>query len=162
MQTLLLDQATWDLTGDVYGNIAVASEPYALAQDAASQCQLFKGELWYNTTMGVPYWQLILGAAPPLSLIKAELVAAAELVPGVIAAQCFISSVVNRQVQGQVQILDSSGSVIAASFFRGDGGSQSLTGDQVVVPPQNPPDGQSLQLNSGGPVLLNSGGELVL
>ena len=162
MQTLLLDQTTWDLVTDVYGNIAVAAEPYALAQDAASQCQLFKGELWYDTRQGVPYWQSILGALPPLSLIKAEMTAAAKLVPGVVAAQCFISSVANRVVSGQVQILDSSGSVIAASFFRGDGGSQSLTGGQVVVSPRNPPEGQSLQLNSGGPILLNSGGELFL
>ena len=117
MQTLLLDPAEWDLTVDANSNIAVASNPYSLAQDAASQCRLFKGELWYDTTQGIPYWQEILGKLPPVSLIKAELVAAAELVPGVVAAQCFISSIANRQVTGQVQVLDSSGSVVAASFF---------------------------------------------
>ena len=117
MQTLLLDPTTWDLTVDARGNIAVASDPYSLAQDAASQCRLFEGELWYDTTQGVPYWKEILGKLPPVSLIKSELVTAAKLVPGVIAAQCFISSIANRQVTGQVQVLDNSGSVLAASFF---------------------------------------------
>jgi hypothetical protein len=32
MRTLLLDTVAWDLVLDVNGNIAVADEPYALAQ----------------------------------------------------------------------------------------------------------------------------------
>lgn len=36
MKTLLLDQKSWDLTLDAAGNIAVAAEPYAIAQDVAS------------------------------------------------------------------------------------------------------------------------------
>lgn len=117
MNTLLLDQSSWDLTVDIDGNIAVASNPYSLAQDAASSIKLFAGELWYDTTIGVPYWAQILGKLPPLSVMKTAFVEAAELVPGVIAAQCFISSTANRQVRGQVQILDNSGSVVAATSF---------------------------------------------
>ena len=35
MKSLLLDPRSWDLTVDVSNNIAVASDPYSLAQDAA-------------------------------------------------------------------------------------------------------------------------------
>ena len=45
MKTLLLTTDAWDLTVDVSGNIAVADEPLALAQDAASAIRLFAGEL---------------------------------------------------------------------------------------------------------------------
>lgn len=117
MRTLLLDPTAWDLVLDASNNIAVASNPYSLAQDAASEIRVFQGEEYYNTAAGLPYWQEILGHLPPLSLMKAQFVQAAELTPEVIAAQAFISSFTNREVKGQVQILDDSGKVIAASFF---------------------------------------------
>ena len=52
-QTLLLDPLKWDLVVDAAGNIAVASPPYALAQDAASSIKLFSGECYYDTSIGV-------------------------------------------------------------------------------------------------------------
>lgn len=117
MKTLLLDIAAWDLVLDVYGNIAVATEPYQLAQDAASAIKLFQGELWYDTTPGVPYWTAILGQSPPpLSLMKAEFIAAAKTVPGVVEAQVFFSAVVDRRVSGQVQVTDQAGQITAAEF----------------------------------------------
>lgn len=114
--TLLLDTATWDLTVDAAGNIAVASEPYSLAQDAASAIRLFAGELFYDTTQGIPYFSQILGQAPPLSLVKAYFVNAAMTVPGVVSAKCFITSWSDRVLSGQVQITDSAGNISAAGF----------------------------------------------
>lgn len=117
MKTLLLDTLAWDLLKDVQGNIALASEPYSLAQDAASAIRLFQGECYYNTSIGVPYWASILGASPPpIALMKAQFIAAAKTVPGVVAAQCFITSVSNRRVSGQVQITDKAGVITAAAF----------------------------------------------
>ena len=116
MQTLLLDTVAWDLVSDLSGNIAVASDPYSLAQDAASAIRLFQGELYYNTRPGVPYWSTILGKAPPVPLMKAKFVAAALTVPGVVSAKCFIRSITNRGVRGQVQVTDASGTVSAAGF----------------------------------------------
>lgn len=117
MKTLLLDTLAWDLLKDVQGNIALASEPYSLAQDAASAIRLFQGECYYNTSTGVPYWASILGASPPpIALMKAQFIAAAKTVPGVVAAQCFITSVSNRRVSGQVQISDKAGVITAAAF----------------------------------------------
>lgn len=114
--TLLLDRSTWDLVVDASGNIAVASQPYSLAQDAASACKTFLGEVYYSTDIGVPYWQQILGKNPPISLIKAKMVAAALTVPGVVSAKCFISSIQGRTVSGQIQVRDSSGVTTAAAF----------------------------------------------
>lgn len=116
MQTLLLDTVAWDLVLDVAGNIAVASDPYALAQDAASAIRLFQGELWYDTAAGVPYWDEVLGGSPPLELVKAKFVDAAMTVDGVVAAVCFISSVQGRRVSGQVQVTDRDGVISAAGF----------------------------------------------
>ena len=115
--TLLLDTQTWDLVVDNYGNIAVADEPYALAQDAASACRLFRGELWYDTSQGVPYWQAILGQMPPLAYIKAQLAAAASSVPNVRSAQVFIANITqDRLVSGQVQITGPTGQIVGVNF----------------------------------------------
>lgn len=114
--TLLLDTALWDLVLDAYGNIAMATDPYAQAQDAASAIKLFQGELYYDTLQGVPYWAQILGAAPPLSLLKAKFEVAAKTVPGVVAARCFISSISGREVKGQVQVTNSAGLSATAAF----------------------------------------------
>ncbi len=106
--TLLLDRSAWDLALDVNGNIAVATEPYAIIQDVASACRTFLSECYYDTTRGIPYSTQILGKRPPLSLLKAKLVGAAMTVPGVLSAQAFITSV-GRTISGQVQIRTASG-----------------------------------------------------
>lgn len=118
MKTLLLDSEQWDLVADAFGDIAVASNPYALAQDAASAIKLFLGEQYYDTTKGVPYWQDILGLYPPLSLVKAKFVEAALTVPEVVAAQCFIQSFIRRELRGQVQVTDKEGIISQAAFGR--------------------------------------------
>jgi hypothetical protein len=115
-KTLLLDISAWDLVIDINGNIAVASEPYSLAQDAASAIRLFQGELWYDTTQGVPYFSEILGHAPNISLMKQLFSEAALAVPGVATAKVFINSVTGRRVTGQVQITSTSGQTSAAGF----------------------------------------------
>jgi hypothetical protein len=102
MKTLLLDNTLWDLCLDAAGNIAVAQEPYALAQDVASAIKLFLGELWYNSAPGVPYFQQILGKAPPIQLFKEQMVRAALTVPGVVSANCVIESFQDRTVKGAV------------------------------------------------------------
>ena len=115
-QTLLLDSLAWDLTLDTSGNIAVASEPYALAQDAASAIRLFAGELYYDTTQGVPYFSQILGKTPALTLVKHYLNTAALSVPGVASAQTFLLSWNDRTFKGQVQIKTTSGAAAVAGI----------------------------------------------
>lgn len=116
MQTLLLDRTTWDLVIDAGGNIAVASDPYSQAQDAASAIKLFEGEQIYDNASGVPYWTQILGLANPLTLVCSKFEAAARTVPGVTAAKCYISSFNLRFLRGQVQLTNESGETTVASF----------------------------------------------
>ena len=116
MNTLLLDPVSWDLLVDASGNIAVATDPYSQAQDAASAIKLFSGELYYDTTQGVPYWNEILGQAPPLGYMKSKWEFAALTVPDVATAKCYISSFVDRKIGGQVQITNMAGQTAAAGF----------------------------------------------
>jgi len=115
--TLLLDNAAWDLVLDSAGNIALATEPYSLSQDAASAIKTFLGEVYFDVTIGVPWLTQILGHTPSLELLKAQLAAAALTVPDVGSAQVFISSFNDRVITGQVQTTQAStGQTSAANF----------------------------------------------
>jgi len=114
--TLLLDRTAWDLVLDNGGNIAMASDTYSIAQDVASACRLFLGELWYNTNEGIPYFQKVLGKMPPVSLLTAQLEKAALTVPHVTAAQCVITSVSNRTVSGTVAFKTDTGATGSATL----------------------------------------------
>lgn len=103
MDTLLLDRSTWDLCLTANGDIAVASDPYSLEQDVASECRLFEGECYYDTTRGIPYPTSILGRPVPVQLYKEALVAAAKLVPGVADVTVYLSEFTSRSIGGQVQ-----------------------------------------------------------
>lgn len=109
MKTLLLDLTGWDLLTNAGGDIAVASDPYAIAQDVASAVRTFLGEVWYDTSLGVPYFQQILGKTPPLTLFQELIVQAAESVPGVVSAECTITAFEDRRVTGQVTFTTDNG-----------------------------------------------------
>lgn len=110
--TLLLDTVAWDLCLDARGNWALAAPPYATVQSVASACQLFLGELYFDTSKGVPFYQDVFGAAYPLALLKSDLVAAAESVPGVLSATVFLDVANNREVTGQVQVETAAGTFL--------------------------------------------------
>ena len=84
MNTLLLDVSAWDLTIDGKGNIAMAVSPYAIAQDVASALRTFAGELWYDTTQGVPYFTDALGQSYNQGLLQDDFNTAALSVPEVV------------------------------------------------------------------------------
>jgi hypothetical protein len=109
MDTLLLATDTWDLVLDANGNIARASNPYAIAQDVASAVRLFAKELWYDTRQGIPYFENILGQRPPLQYVKAQVEKAALTVPEVVTAQCLLAGFKGRTLSGQIQIIDKTG-----------------------------------------------------
>ena len=119
MDTLLLDTIAWDLVLDINNDIAVASDPYSQAQDAASAIRLFLGEAWYDTTQGVPFWGQILGQLPPLALIKSYLInAALSVLPSGTGAAVYITGLdsASRTLTGQVQITTSDGQTSIATF----------------------------------------------
>lgn len=114
--TILLNPSTWDLVLDSNGNIAAAQAPYSLAQDAASAIRTFSGEVFYDTTLGIPYFSEILGQTPPLSLIKHYLNTAALTVPDVASAKTYLISFNKRTFKGQVQVTSSTGTTSAVGF----------------------------------------------
>lgn len=116
MNTLLLDRTAWDLVLDASGNIALASDPYAVGQDVASAIKLFKGELFYDTTKGVPYWSEVLGLRPPLSLVRSRLRSAALTVPQVVEALPTLTRFTDRELSGYVAVTLSNGSTATINF----------------------------------------------
>lgn len=118
--TLLLDQKAWDLVLDANGSIAVATDPYATAQSVANACRTFLGELWFDTSQGVPYFGQILGARPSLGFLKAKLVATALTVPEVATATCIITGFVNRQITGQITLTTTSGAALYVTMSPGE------------------------------------------
>lgn len=115
MKSLYLSTGAWDLTVDSAGNIAACTEPYRLAQDAATAIRTFVGDLYYDQAAGLPYFTDVLGQLPPIELVKSLMVDAALAVPGVVAAQVFLTSA-DRTLSGQVQVTDRSGVLTAANF----------------------------------------------
>lgn len=116
MKTLLLDTRVWDLVLDASGNIAVADAPYSVAQDVASAVRTMAGELWYDTSQGVPYLTDILGQSPNLAFIKSKVESAALSVPNVVQARCLFASFKNRVLRGQIQVIDKDGVANNVSF----------------------------------------------
>jgi hypothetical protein len=114
--TLALDPDTWDLMVNDQGDIAVASDPDSLAQDAASAVKTFQGEVYFDVSLGIPYLSQILGKSPSLPLVKQRMVEAALTVAGVAAAQCYLTAFTDREIAGQVQVVGQNGEVAAADF----------------------------------------------
>jgi hypothetical protein len=109
LNTLLLDLTNWDLVLDSLGNIALAAQPYSLAQDVASAVKVFKGEVWYDTTIGIPYFEQILGNTPPLPLFKEFMINQSLTVPDVVSASVVIKSINERALEGQIHFVDVNG-----------------------------------------------------
>lgn len=106
MSSLLLDQTAWDLVLDANGNIARADAPYAIAQDVACAVRTFLGEIYYDTTRGIPYWTKVLGKLPPASLLIEMINNEALTVSGVVTVQTFITSFSGRAITGNIQFVD--------------------------------------------------------
>ena len=106
MKTLFLNPDTWDLAIDDEGNIAIAKDPYSKAQDVASAIRLFKGELYYDISKGIPYFDETLGKKQSLSLYKYRVEQAALTVPGVVKAKSELKAGDKRTVIGAVLFTD--------------------------------------------------------
>ena len=107
--TILLNPVTWDMLVDAQGNIAMASEPYSLAQDVASAIKTFLGEAYYNTNLGVPYFQNILGYTESASYLATQFEAAALSVPDIVSAQLTSLALTDRSLTGTLKFTDAAG-----------------------------------------------------
>ena len=109
MTVSLLLSDKWDLGVDDVGNIALAGEQLSVAQDVATACRLFSGELHYDTAAGIPYFEDILGHSPSQSLLRAKYVAAARRVPAVLKAVANVYYGHDRVLRGHVKVTDQNG-----------------------------------------------------
>lgn len=112
---MLLDATAWDLVIDAAGNIALAADPYSVAQDAASAIRTWQGEVYYDTSLGMPYLQSILGRFPSAQFIKVNCQREAGRVPGVVSSRTYLTLGADRQLGGQVQVFTADGQTAAVS-----------------------------------------------
>ena len=114
MNSLQLD-ANMDLL-ITNGSLTVATGDYAVAQNVATALMAFQGEVWYDTSFGMPYLQNIFGGrAPSLAFIKGKIISVAESITDVGSAVVFLLGPgSNRTLGGQVQLTNSAGETIGA------------------------------------------------
>lgn len=80
-QSLPLNLQTWDIELDAYGNMSLEAEPASIAQDVACAIRTFQGECRYDQTLGMPYFQSILGKLPAGSFVVAAIQQQAFTIP---------------------------------------------------------------------------------
>ena len=94
------------------GQIATVSGSDETAQAVSCAVRTFLGEVWYDTSQGVPHREQILGLSPPASLV-AELIARQALtVPGVVDARCVITQSAGRQLSGAIYFTTKDGETV--------------------------------------------------
>lgn len=106
-KSLLLDSDKWDISLDDSGNIGITANPYAVAQDVACACSTFLGECWYDTTLGIPYYERILGRWPGTQLINTKMQSEALKLSYVQSAFCTVTvNKESRSASGVMTITD--------------------------------------------------------
>lgn len=106
--TLFLNPETWDLELGSDGNIAVATDTYQQAQDICSAGRTFLGEAYYNKSLGIPYFEDVLGTHGfPLALYKMYLENAALSIGGVESASAILGHDLNRKATGYIAFTNS-------------------------------------------------------
>lgn len=106
MNTIALD-GDWDVFLDASNNLAIRTGGSALAQDVASATRTFRGECWYDGSLGILYYQDVLGQRVNLQLFKQQLATEGQKVPQVSAVKVFLTGPgpgPDRRVGGQLQV----------------------------------------------------------
>lgn len=107
--TMKLDEG-WDLTLDGDGNLAIATESEAVAQDVASACMVFSGECWFDNTLGIPWKEEVLGKRPTPGYIAQKMQTEAKKLPIVdqALASVFFDKTARRSY-GTIRVTDITG-----------------------------------------------------
>lgn len=109
-RTMKLDTTSWDLTLDGNGDLAIADDSYAVAQDVASACLVFSGECYYDNTLGIPWKSEVLGKKPSPGFIQQKMQEEALKLPVVdnaVAAVFFDRE--TRSTRGTIRVTDING-----------------------------------------------------
>src|ERR1035437_5733844 len=118
MSTIGLTYPAWDLALDGSGNMINLSGGLDVSQDVASAIKLFLGELYYDTTAGVPYFNQVFGPMYTPSVVQNLLQIAALTVPAVVAAQITLATFdyIHRILTGTAYVTTVSGQTFTVSF----------------------------------------------
>ena len=119
MDTFALDYALWDLQTDAYGNWATVGDAtpgdatgpgLRLAQDVATRCLSWRGEVYYDAAQGIAYPQ-ILGQAPNMALLQSAFTTEALNVSGCVQAlpNFTFTGGATRVVTGTLTVTDING-----------------------------------------------------
>lgn len=116
MKSLYLDPDTWDLVATSSRRVRTTEGKYCRAQCVATAVRRHKGEAYYDTERGVPYFETMYGQLPPDQLIRAHVEREALHVSGVEQARLQIRTFEGRTVTGDIRITDSDGEVANVSY----------------------------------------------
>lgn len=117
MDMLYVNSTDNDLSVDAQGNLQTSTGAFALALAAACAIRTFKGEVYFDSTQGLPYFSTILGKNPPLEYVRSQFVAAAlGADPDIVESKVFFSSLTARDLSGQIQTSDATGKIAALGF----------------------------------------------
>lgn len=94
----------WDLQLDDMGNIATVDGSLQIAQDVATSCRVWKGEVLYDVERGVPYKEDIMGQKPNLSLLQADLETEAKRIKGVASVEVVVDSFNEHRIVPDIRI----------------------------------------------------------
>lgn len=97
----------WDIGADSQNNIALVTNANAVAQNVATICRTFKGEAYYDTTIGIPYLSQVLGKSQQPTLLGSLLEDAALTVPDVKGAKVELTTGLDRVAHGSINLVDS-------------------------------------------------------
>ena len=115
-KSIFLDPNSWNMAVDIDGNIAVADEPYRIAQDCSCAVRTFNPEVYFDMNYGIPYTAEILGKRPPLQLVKRRYEDLAKTVSGVANARCTLAGIKNRVLTGYITLTTTSGGSLDIGF----------------------------------------------
>lgn len=105
MDTLLFNPESWgELLVNARGDIAVASEPYRTAQDVSTATKMFKADLWYNISEGIPYLEEVYAKDADIPVLRDFLEKQAFKINGVFAVEVLMSDFTDRKLSGRVII----------------------------------------------------------
>jgi hypothetical protein len=115
MSDLMMDLETNDLE-ITDGDLSIVDGTAAITQDLQQTLQVWLGEWFLDTTVGVPYRQQILVKNPNMDIVQADLINAAAAVYGVeqILDSSFEYDNSNRSLSVEIVAMDSNGQTIQA------------------------------------------------
>lgn len=99
----------WDLMLDDMGNLATISGGIETAQAVATSCRVWRGEMIYDTTRGVPYKSEVFGVVPNFSMIETYLENEAKRIENVNSITVNMDSFNNRRLTPDIQVTLKSG-----------------------------------------------------